>query len=99
MKKIALLCLALSACMPTRRTTFSRICSVHMQAANAFILLLDDGSGALVPRAVYADDVKIVPDVPVGASLWAEHLDEPGEFRGEGDRLILHVRSLDDVAR
>ncbi len=97
MRKIVLLYLALSGCVATTQTRIPDVRSVIMQDANAYILMVDDGSGALVPRKMFAEDVKIIPDVSAGSPMWVEYVDAPGETRGEGDRLILHVHATDEI--
>ena len=90
--------LILSGCAGTSRTRITGIARVVMRDADAFVLVVaDPATGELYPRKFFAEHVTIVPDVPFGASAWAEYVDRPGEMRGEGDTLILHVRSLTDV--
>ncbi len=98
MKKIVLSLLCCSACASSTRTIVSPIEHIVMQDADAYILFVRDASlGVLRPKKFYARDVKIVCDVPLGASAWAEYVDVPDELRGEGDRLVLHVRTWSDV--
>lgn len=88
----------LSACGRAAMTRFSPVEAVVMRDADHFVLLVrDPGTGEVRPRRVFAEEVVIVADVPPGGELWAEHVDRPGELRGEGDTLILHVRSLADI--
>ena len=97
MKKIVLCTFLCFGCVHPTETRITSVHSARMQDAHAFILMVNDGTGALRPRKIFAEEVLIILDVPDGAPIWAEVIDAPGEFRGEGDRLILHVRSLDDI--
>ncbi|MFA5854565.1 MAG: hypothetical protein WC866_05825 [Patescibacteria group bacterium] len=98
MRKFALCALCVFGCAGTTRSVISPIDRIVMKDADAFVLMVrDPATGTLSPKRVYADEVEIVFDAPVDGSVWAEHVDTPGELRGEGDRLILHVRSLRDI--
>ncbi len=98
MKKIVLSLLCCSACASSMRTVISPIGRIVMQDADAYTLVVRDASsGALRPKKFYAFDVEIVCDVPLGASAWAELVDAPGDLRGEGDRLVLHVHAWSDI--
>ncbi len=97
MTKIALLCLAFCGCIAPTRIRIPSVHSVIMWDADAYVLMIEDGSGALLPRKIVAENVKIVSDVPAGSSMWVEYVDAPGELRGEGDRLILHVHAAEEV--
>ncbi|WKZ28558.1 MAG: hypothetical protein QY323_03380 [Patescibacteria group bacterium] len=97
MKKIILCSFLYFGCVRPTETRITNVRSVRMLDAGAFILMIDDGSGALHPRKIFAEEVLIVPDVPGSSPIWAEVVDAPGEYRGEGDRLILHVRSMEDI--
>lgn len=101
MRQIAhciVLSVSLSACAGTSRMRVTDVARVIMQDADAFILVVADPvTGELRPRKFFAERVTIVPDVPRGAAAWAEYVDRPGDFRGEGDTLVIHVHSLSDI--
>lgn len=99
MKKIVLCSFLCFGCVRPTETRITNVRSVHMLDADAFILMVDDGSGGLRPQKIFAEDVLIIPDVPDGSAIWVEYVDALGELHGEGDRLILHVRSMEDVER
>ena len=98
MKKIVLCSLCILGCTRATHSVISSIDRVVVQDADALLLLVRDPiTGTVTPRKLYAEDVSILFDVPSTGSVWVEYVDAPGEFRGEGDHLILHVRSIRDI--
>lgn len=98
MRKFALCALCVFGCAGTTRSVISPIDRIVMKDADAFVLMVrDPATGTLSPKRVYADEVEIVFDASVDGSVWAEHFDAPGELRGEGDRLIIHVHHVGEI--
>lgn len=97
MRKAVLFAFILCGCARPEASRIANVRSVIMRDADAYILMVSDGAGNMVPRKVFAEWVRIAIDVPQGHPIWAEYIDAPGELRGEGDRLILHVRSMEDI--
>lgn len=88
----------LSSCVSTHRTRVTGIKRIDMRNASAFVFVtFDHATGEFRPRDFFADNVIILHDVPFDEVPWAEYVDRPGELSGEGDTLIIHVRSLSDI--
>jgi hypothetical protein len=99
MRKFVLCALGVLGCAGTTRSVIKPVDRIILQDADACVFLVrDPASGTITPLKRYAERVRIVFDVLPGDASWVEYIDAPGEFRGEGDRLILHVRSMEDIA-
>jgi len=92
--------LLLSACAASVRTRLTDVSRIVMRDADDFVLIVrDPATGALRPHKFRAEHVTIMPDAPSDGAAWAEHVDRPGDWPGEGDSLVLHVHSIDDIGR
>lgn len=71
-----------------------------MRNAGDLVLVVTDGpAGGFRPRAFRAERVTVVAGAPAGGAALADDLDAHGDWPGEGDALVIRLRSLDDVER